>query len=143
MPKSRRTEELEERHDRDVARALRILVTQPEYLEAIPHHYAQHHLRPAVEHGKLVFVCGGRGYFTYARPKTMPSGPATPGTFTERGPALWVVDLVAMPDVSGIRAGLAMRRDLVHLGIANEGERVVFWRHRTQRYGYFIARSAR
>lgn len=118
----------------------RILDTQPEFYSAQPPDYIEAAIIPALEAGKLVVTCEKRSFFTVARPVHLPSGPARPEVFMEDGPLLWIVDLVSMPCLPWMSAGLAMRRAIVHKGLAQDGEVVAFWRHRTRRYNHFIAR---
>ena len=52
--------------------------------------------------------------------------------------ALWIVDVVAQPAMKGIEVGKGLRRLVRELGLASRGERVGFYRHRTNRWGFFV-----
>jgi hypothetical protein len=126
----------------DVCQAVRILISQPAYLDAMPFDYVERAILPAYETDNLHFTCDRQCYFTLARPVHPPHAFPTPQIFEDKGPVLWVVELVAMPHVPPRHPMLGMRWVFRHKKLAKDGDKVVFWRHRTRRYGHFTMRSS-
>jgi len=67
-----------------------------------------------------------------------PERPSAPVDWDRKDGALWIVDVVAHPVMKGTEVGKGLRRLVRELGLASRGDRVGFYRHRTDRWGFFV-----
>ena len=61
--------------------------------------------------------------------------------WTSKEGRLWIVDWVPIAGSDVRTVAKWALTELVVSGVASEGEKVHIWRHRSQRYGSFIARD--
>lgn len=92
-------------------------------------------LAEADQHGHLGLVTRGKSAAIYSwmrRDHPPDEWPGAADWARPYGP-LWLVDVIGRPGSSGIEIGKALRETLQGAGT------VRFWRHRTERFGHFIA----
>jgi hypothetical protein len=120
-----------------------ILQSQPEYLQCLPADYERRVIYPALMTRKLRFLCEFRAFMTWFRPAYPPDGIPDGREFTEAGPLVWILDVVAMPGVDAMRLGREISETLyLHAGV-EDGGRVLFWRWPRGRVGHICARKPR
>lgn len=118
-----------------------ILSSQPGYLNCLPHDYETRVVIPALQAGKLRFLCNYRAFVTWFWPDYPPDGVPDGREFMQDGPLCWIVDVVAMPGVKTMRLGREVAEALyTHAGVWDR-ERVSFMRWPSGRYGYITARA--
>ena len=63
--------------------------------------------------------------------------------FLEKGPLVWIVDVVAMPGVNSMQLGREISETLYCYAGVEDGGRVLFWRWPKGRVGHIRARKPR
>ena len=108
--------------------------TQTNYEFCLPKYH--HRFRVPLGMGRLRICRDGGTLYTWARPREpLVATPTDKCWADDKGP-LWIVDVVLAPNVLPRRAIRAMNDDLVKAGIAERGERYLFWRTGRKRYGF-------
>jgi hypothetical protein len=120
-----------------------ILQSQPEYLNCLPADYERRVIYPSLVTKKLAFLCKYRAFMTWFSPDYPPDGIPDGREFTEKGPLVWIVDVVARPGIGAMELGREVSETLyLHAGV-KDGGRVLFWRWPRGRVGHICARKPR
>lgn len=120
----------------------RILRSQPEFRALLVPDYIDRIIVPAFDTGQFALLCGGRAYMTWFRPTSFPQDVPSPKDFQQKGPIVWLIDVVAEPGVAAMRLGREIARVLYDKAELPDGERVLFYRWPSARIGYIRARRA-
>lgn len=83
------------------------------------------------------FLEKGTGAFT----RMVLGDPPHHDDWSMNGPVLWLMDIAAAPDVTGMQVGRAINRHMQDIGLAVPGTRAAFRRHGGRRYGWASAQE--